>query len=87
MAAKCSYKPVQSIGCDLIDVAIAPAGRADRDRVSDFLCELAWEGMKVIGPILQLVLPDANKLRGRVPDKLGCKLARDEIGQSPGRFS
>ena len=71
MAGEYSYKLVQSLGCDLVDVAIASASRLrDREGASHFICEFVWERMKVIGPILQLILPDANEFCGRIPVRL-----------------
>jgi hypothetical protein len=42
IAAEFSYEPVESLGCDIVDVAIASAGHArDRESVSHFLSEVA----------------------------------------------
>jgi hypothetical protein len=80
LAAEFSYKPVQSLGCDFIDVAIASAGPCRwREGVSHFLCEFVRERMKILGPILQLILPDADEFRGRFPIPLIEHIGREPV--------
>ena len=80
MAAEFSYKPVQSLSCELIDIAIASAGHGrDQEDIFNFLCEIGPQRIKVIGPVLQLILPDANQFRGRIPITLIEYIGRESV--------
>ncbi len=72
--AEFSEKPVQSLGCPLVDVAVASAGIGLHREVLHFRFKPLRESRQVIRPVLQLILPYPNKFRGRIPVRLRAYL-------------
>src|SRR5581483_10372127 len=68
-------KPVQNVGGRLVDVAAASTGaRQYRREFLHLRLNLLRERRQVVGPVLELILPDANKVCGRLPERLSAQV-------------
>src|SRR5262245_6441152 len=80
-------EPVQRLGRNLVDVAVSFAGnkrpgwRGQPREVLHFLAELLGKGRQVVGPVLQLILPKADELCGRIPESLRAQVGREPLLQ------
>lgn len=60
-------KPVKQRGSRLVDVAVSSAGTRRYQDALHVSFQRPGDSGHVVGPILELILPYPNKLRGRIP--------------------
>lgn len=72
-------KPVEQRGSRLVDVAVSPAGTRRYQDALHVSFQQLWDGRHVVGPILELILPYPNKLRGRISVCFRADVGRETL--------